>query len=518
MALEGVTWRPDDVTAGLAAEWDGLASRRGTQADIYSSYAWFRAVLDGHPELAPHVAVPTVVSDGAPVALLPLRRQGWVWVSAHSDHAQRCRPLLDPSVPEQEACALLVEQMGRTGVRELVLRGLPTRDPATASLVAALREDGFAVELHEKRTDNVVPVADDLEAYERSQRKLVTSSRARERRVTPFWDMAVTTYGADGAPLEEGLAQFEAISAESWKGSRRLAARRTRQSLLDRTDDLGWLRLMILTIGGRPAAGNIFFRVGEVFVGWNTVYDQRLSVLSPGQILHRYVQESVSVDPPGLMDLLPGDNPFKETLGVLHPPLLNVEARRPTPLRSTTHPVRRWARRRVPGATHRAQMRLVEARNGLRKRRATPPPERRLRVVPPKGGRSGTVAEVELTVSLQRYVAVVHGLPNATAVAARWPDDRWFHVAPETGCALARLATPDTEGAEPDPVATLDVVPLEAGTDLGLVAEAVARHLGAPVDLVLSRGASLVAAEEDLPPLPWSTGILGEGQPASRTT
>jgi CelD/BcsL family acetyltransferase involved in cellulose biosynthesis len=518
MALEGTTWRPDDVTVGLAAEWDRLASGRGTQADIYSSYAWFRAVLDGHPGLASRVVVPAVVGDGAPVALLPLRRQGWGWVSAHADHAQRCRPSLDPSVPEPEACALLVEQMGRAGVRELVLRGLPTRDPATTALVAALRDDGFVVEAAEKRTDNVVPVAADLEAYERSQRKLVTSSRARERRVTPFWDMAVTTYGADGAPLEEGLAQFEAISAESWKGSRRHAARRTRQALLSRADELGWLRLMILSIGGRPAAGNIFFRLGEVFVGWNTVYDQRLSVLSPGQILHRYVQEAVGVDPPGLLDLLPGDNPFKETLGVLHPPLLDVEARRPTPLRSSTHPVRRWARHHVPGATHRAQMRLVHARNGLRARRAVAAPGRRMRIAPaPGGGADSTVTEVELTVPLQRYLAVVHGLPNATAVATRWPDDRWFHVEPGTGRALVRLAAPDGEGAEPAPVATLDVVPLETGTDLRLVAEAVAGHLGEPVDLVLARESSGVAAEQDLPPLPWSTHILGEGQPVSRT-
>jgi hypothetical protein len=514
MGLQGVTWRPDDVDPTIAAQWDQMASGRGTQADVLSSHAWFRAVLDGRLGADPHVEIPAVLRDDVPVGLLPLRRKGWLWTAAHDDHGPRVRPVLDSTAPEAETLGMLVDQMGQAGVRELVLRGLPTRDPATTGLVTALREAGFDTEVREKRTDNVVVVTDDSEAYERSLRKLATSCRSRERRVSPFWDMEVTTYGNDGKPLDEGVALFEAISAESWKGARRVAARRTRQTLLARADERGWVSLVILTIGGRPAAGNVYFRLGEVFCGWNTVYDQRMAVLSPGHILHNHVQQTVHLDPPGLMDLLPGNNAFKDTLKVQQPALLDVEARRPGVLRSGSHPARRWARHHLPHAQYRAQMRLVQLRNGLRRRRASAAPDQRLQITPGSGaGGEGTVAEIELTVALQRYVAVVHGLPSATAVTSRWPDDRWFHVDLEAGgSALARLAAaaaPDEGGAAP--ASGLDVVPLEAGTDLRKVAEAVATQVGGTVELVLPRGASEVASEDDVPALPWSPQLLAEG-------
>ncbi|QBR91166.1 GNAT family N-acetyltransferase [Nocardioides euryhalodurans] len=509
MALETVAWTPDDVSADDAAQWDRMASARGTQADFYSSHAWFRAWLDGRPRAGRNVVVPAVLEAGRPVAVLPMRRERWTWVSTNKGHVPRFRPALAEEIPDPEVLGLLVDQLGRSGAHDLVLEGLPSRDPATPLLLDAFRDAGYATEVHSRRTDNVVPVSTDEEAFARSQRKLATSYRSRAKRVEPYWDLEVHRYGTGAEPLEQGIDLFEAVSALSWKGARGAQARRTRRSWLERADELGWLRLMMLTLDGRPAAGNIYFRLGDVVFGWSTVYDERMAVLSPGYLLHKHVQESIDRERPALMDLMPGDNPFKQAMDVEQPPLLTVEAHRPTVARRATAPVRRWARHTAQPAVHRAQIGLAKKRNELRRRRTEGAPDRRSRVEPGSGPARGTVAEVETTTVLQRYLAVARSLPSAAAVAELWPEDRWLHVQVADGAALVRLAGSGPEATPPGAVATvLDVVPLEAGTALAQVAEAVADHLGGAVQVVVPAATPEIASEEDLPSLPWTPALV----------
>ncbi len=491
MTRETTTWTPGEASP-VGDTWDALALARPGQGDPYATHAWFDAWVRAEPRVAPRVAVHAVLEDGVPVAIWPLVRSRGTWSSTNVGNAPRTRLVLGTD-PDPDVVDALVEQVQRRGARHLRLHGLPSRDPGTDLLLAALRRQGFAVDVSPGESDNVVPVAGS-ESFDKTFRKLVSSTRSRERRVTQFWDVETRTYGGGAGPLAEGMDLLDEVQARSWKGPHQPATARRRRFFLESADRHGWVQLLVLTIAGRPAAGNVWFRLGDVAVGWSTCYDQQLAALAPGLLLHRQVQEAVRDEAPALLDVLPGPSPFKDSLDVDRPPLLTVEAHRGAVARVVV-PTARWARRTALPAARSAAERAA----GLRRRDAPPatPEHPTAQRVTPRPGGTAEVTALSADPAFARYLAVARGLPSADAAASGWgPDDRWLLV--DGDRALARLGPAAGELAG----TVREVVPLRPGVTAREVAQAVADSRGAPV--ALDADALTLAGP---PPLPWVAGL-----------
>jgi hypothetical protein len=508
MSQATLTLAPEDAARDFGAAWDRMAEGRGPYADIYASHAWFSSWFDSLSGRRPPVAVPAVVDGDRPVALLPLVRRGWVWLSAGLKTAPRTRVVLADQTPHPDVLNALVDQVGRSGVSEVSLYRLPTRDPATALTIRAFREAGWQVHPFERSTDNVVTVADN-EALARSLRKLATSNRSRERRITPYWSLAARDFGGpDGEPMQLGLDLADLVQRRSWKGRSRPATERQRGLFMRRADEAGWAHLAILEIDGRPVAANSFFRIGAVAIGMSTAYEQRLAALSPGFILHAHVQQQIyGDDPPEVMDMLPGSSPFKEQLSAERPPLVTVEAHRRTLVRGATFDVRRRARWDLPPARARVRAEIGERIGRLpRPRRSRDVPSPAV-VVRPEGATVGTVEELPMSSAVQRWLATVAGAPSAEAAAEQWEaGDRWLRVTVDAeSVALVRLG-----GAGAGAAPVREVVPLAVGTSVQRVVSALAAHLGTPVELHPGLDLHLVVGVADLPPLAWTDALLEE--------
>ena len=485
MGYESRLIRVEDVDPGFAAAWDALPSGRGRQADFHDSHAWLAAWSQrAGPRAAAALRIPAVLDGGRPVALLPLEvRSRGRWESAATravrTHRKRYRPVLGTETPDEEAVGLLVEEVGRAGMRELSLNRLPAGDPATGALLAALRHGGYAVGSLERSCDYLTRVEGGWDehrrrfaAYERSVRRLL-------KRCQP-WELRLEEYGGrSGAPMAAGFGLYEDLHEWSWKGSLAPGWRREYLALLRRAEQLGWCRIYVLWVAGVPAAAEIWFRLGQVASVPSMVYDRRLAALGPGSIVLWQAQERAFAEsPPGVLDHLPGHNPLKDRIATDRPPLLIVEAVRRTIVGGASLTVRSRARMAGRAAVARA---LAEIRRARPRPRSRPSPGgRRLRVEPAPTG--PPAARLELDAPRRRFLAVTGSHRSPAAMASTWvPGDSWWRVGSEPA-ALVRLGAGEQDSAPVREVVLVNAGPERVEELVGAVAAAV----GMPLQLDLS--------------------------------
>ena len=481
MGYEARVLRVDDVDASLAAAWDALPPRRGIQADYHDSHAWLSSwSLAAGPATAPRLRIPAVLDGGRPVALLPLEarsRRRWESAGARAvrTHRKRYRPVLGAEQPDEEALGLLVDAVAAAGVRELALNRLPTRDPATGALLAALRRGGFAVHAHQRSSDCLAVVEG---GWAEHRRRFASYDRGVKRllkRSEPWWELSLEEYGPRAeAPALDGFTVYADLFRRSWKGSLAGDVRQERLELLRRTEQLGWCRVYVLRVAGVPAAAELWFRLGEVASGPSTVYDRRMAALGPGSIIVWWAQERIFAEAPAprLVDLLPGSNPLKERLTPDRPPLLIAEAARRTLVSGASFPVRRRVRSVGQAAASRA---LTLARRARARRPSRPGTGVRVVEVPPTRP-TLPVRRLEPDIPLLRFLAVAGGHRSPEAMARTWPaGDAWWRVGEDD--ALLRVGD-----AGSGPAAVREVVLLRDGdVEVEGLIGALAAALAAPV-------------------------------------
>jgi hypothetical protein len=518
MSYQAVVLRNGDIDPEISRAWDALPPERGVQADFYDSHAWLSSWCDAAgAEVAARLRIPAVLDEGRPVAMLPLeagsRRR---WESAGSravdTHRKRYRPVLESEKPDEEALGLLVDEVARSGVRELALNRLPSHDPATGALLAALRRGGFTVHRHERSSDCLAVVEGGWAEHRHRFAGYDRSVRTKSNRLRSLWEVSLEEYGPGaGASVADGFALYEGLHRQSWKGSLAGDVRQERLALLRRTEQLGWCRLYVLRVAGVPAAAHVWFRIGQVATWLSTAYDRRLAAVSPGSILMWRAQECLFAEsPPHLLDFMPGDNPQKDRLSPDRTPLLLVEAARRTVASGVTFPVRRRARDLLPRA-------LRRLRRAATRRRPTAPPlppecARHLEVAP--GNDTLPAAPLELDTTHRRALAVLGGHASPEAMAERWHDDDSWWLVGERPSALVRLGALGSAA-----VAALELVLLEPGI---LPVEALLAGVGTTAGATVK--ADLPAGEADGQPgtpipvheavLPWPASIPNPNQDA----
>jgi hypothetical protein len=490
MSYQVAVLRSDDVDQSVAAAWDALPPRRGTQADYHDSHAWLSSWSQAAgPATAPRLRIPAVLDDGRPVALLPLEarsRRRWESAGARAvdTHRKRYRPVLGAEQPDEEALGLLVDAVAEAGVRELALNRLPTRDPATDALLEALRRGGFAVHAHERSSDCLALVDG---GWAEHRRRFASYDRGVKRllkRSEPWWELCLEEYGPRAeAPALDGFAVYADLFRRSWKGSLAGDVHRERLELLRRTERLGWCRVYVLRVAGVPAAAELWFRLGDVASGPSTVYDRRMAALGPGSIIVWWAQERIFAESPAprLVDLLPGSNPLKERLTPDRPPLLIVEAARRTLVSGASFPVRRRVRAVGQAAASRASAwaRRARARRARARRPARAGTGVRVLEGPPARP-TLPVRRLEPDVPLLRFLAVAGGHRSPEAMARTWPaGDTWWRVGEDV--ALLRVGD---AGAGPASVREVVLLRDDSMEVEGLIG-ALAGALGKPVRATL---------------------------------
>jgi CelD/BcsL family acetyltransferase involved in cellulose biosynthesis len=489
-----------DISEGVYAAWDALCQSRGTYADVYATGSWVRSwAAVGEPAEVSRARLVTVRDGTRLRAVLPLsegRAGRWSSLGAFR---YRTSAVVDAEAPDHDLLAALADGVHGLRPREVVLRRMPARDPGTWSLVSALQQRGMTVSTQEVEHDNLAPVHGGWDGHARRYRSFGRYSQRMLGRITPLWDVEMDTYGTSTAmPVSEGFRVYEEIQGRSWKGSFSPAVAEHRATLLRHAERRGWARVFVLRIGDVPAAGHIWFRIGDVAVWLSTAYDQRLASLSPGTVAQWWSHERALVEPaPRLVDLLPGANAQKDRLTEERPPLVDVVATRRrlqvvTPLVGGPRRVASAARRRVRAA--------VPRRRGPV--RATGPVPVRTARVDPGASPGSCVVAVNPGGDLLRYLAVAGAHPSSEAMTRRWAaGDRWFRVG-DGPQALVRLG-PAAAG-HPRPVR--EVVHLRAGRALDDVLSEAATGLGLPL-LVTTPADDGVGGEapleEHVPPLPW---------------
>ncbi len=441
MGLRSLLFDRPEALEPLAAAWDAMPARRGTQADFYDSYAWLRSWCEAvGPDAAAAVRVPAVLDGDKPIALLPLIARGskkWQWPG--QGFRLRYRPVINRPEPVEPVIGMLVEELAAAGARELTLSNLPSRDPCVGALIGALHKTGYLVAHREGSSECLAQVERDWGTHRKRFGRYDRTVRSKANKIKGLGSVAVRAYRAGGAPIADGFEIYADLHAKSWKGTLTGRTRTLRRELLTRADALGWSRVFILEIGGIPAAAHVWFRVGEVATWLSTAYDQRLAVISPGTILMWKAQEEIFREStPQIVDFLPGRNPQKDQLGPDRAPLLSLDAARKTVVSMTTFPVRCRMKRALRGAR-----RLLPKRAA--RPSATPPRKHRIRTltVGPDPNPLAT-APLELDSVTKRYLAVAGGHAGTDEMLSQWDaEDSWWRIG-EGPDALVRLGSDRT--------------------------------------------------------------------------
>lgn len=195
-------------------------------------------------------------------------------------------------------------------------------------LVERADAKGFPFTLEQEETAAVLPLPGDWEAYLASlgskdrhelRRKLRRLERehpdATLRTTTPetldadfkaFVDMHRGAEGHKGHFMRPEIATF----------FRRLA---------DAFMPLGWLRLDLLEIGGRPIASTFGFQIERKFYLYNSAYEPDAARLSPGLVLVAELVKASIESNLEIFDFLRGPERYKYQLGAQAVPLNNVQ-------------------------------------------------------------------------------------------------------------------------------------------------------------------------------------------------
>jgi hypothetical protein len=496
----------EELDEDYGANWDALAEGRGSQADIFDTWAWHSAALGVDPLLARRVETFAVLRDGTPRVLLPLARtRTGTRRNIGAGIRARRRVVIGAEFPDPAELDLLVNTI-TSRTRALELLRLPSRDPLTHELIAALRRAGWHVTSRQESEDRLAPVVGGWAGHSETFQSFAKYSRRFASRIEQSWSLDMDTYGAHpDTPAVVGFEQYVELQARSWKGPLDPRTYRRRLALVQRAQQRGWVRVFVLRIGGIPAAAHLWFRVGGVATWMSTAHDQSLNALSPGTVAQWWAQERLVNDPvgtPAILDFLPGGSPQKDRLSPLRPALLEVDAVRTPAMAGVFVSAQRTARRVGPAATARARMVTNRLESlAARARPRTVGTARTITVDPARTPQAARRLDPDEALT-GRLLAVATGHDSTSAARADCDvSDAWWLVG-DPAIALVRVSGP------PAPVAR-EVVDLSGTCTPGDAVASVAAALAEPVSMDLPRDGSVSGTEGSIvlkrSVLPWPT-------------
>jgi CelD/BcsL family acetyltransferase involved in cellulose biosynthesis len=223
--------------------------------------------------------------------------------------------------PASEAFArALLEAVPRDGpsaIDTLDLWNVLETSPAAQAFSRAGRSLGWTLERQRLKPCPQIDLAGGWEAYlERLDKKQRHELRRKMRRVE---QTAGARFGraGDGLELEPAVDAFLGLMRFDAAKSRFLTPpmHRLFQTLAQTAAESGWLRLELLMVEGRPAAGAFCFDYGNRLLVYNSGLDPAYQSLSPGWALLGHLIQSAAEEGKAAVDFMRGDEAYKFRLG-----------------------------------------------------------------------------------------------------------------------------------------------------------------------------------------------------------
>lgn len=283
---------------------------------FYASQDWFN-LLAAHARPAGTIACPLLLRvAGAPVALLPLWRQGRALSSQTTVYSALYQPLIlaeaTPDAMWQAGRALGRFWKGGWGHGCIRLDALPEESQVLAALLTGARQAGLRVRRFAHFGNWHAPVAGlSWAAYLASRPGALRETVRRRLRQAARDPTIAIEIVREPADLALALAAYAQIYARSWKQPEpypdfipalaRLAAER------------GILRLGVLRVAGQPAAAQLWIVAdGEASV-LKLAHDEAFAAHSPGTVLTaRMIQHLLDSERINELDFGRGDDPYKQ--------------------------------------------------------------------------------------------------------------------------------------------------------------------------------------------------------------
>ena len=284
----------------IAREWDELADRVAAPPFLRPGWvkAWWEAFGAGALELV------TERRDGRLMGLVPLYRPSKV-IAQHKTEplpvtARRgtLRSIANWHLPEYRVlaedgtvAASLAESSMSRSARVLSLAFLDPRGPELTHFREAAEAAGYRTWVETLPPSPYVTVEGEWEAYEQSVgRRLLRDLRRRRRRLEEQGPVSVEVAdGSDG--LEQLLEEGFRIEPSGWKAEQggaiasRSETRRFYTDIARWAAARGWLRLVFLRVGGRPAAFQFGLEDGGHYYFLKGGFDPGYERFAPAKLL-----------------------------------------------------------------------------------------------------------------------------------------------------------------------------------------------------------------------------------------
>jgi len=116
--------------------------------------------------------------------------------------------------------------------------------------------------------------------------------------------------GSSAAETEAGIADYETVYEASWKEAEPFPD--FQPTLMRKLAEVGWLRLALLHLDGRPIAAQLWTLVGGTATVLKLAHDRRFDKQSPGTVLTAFAIRSL-MEGGGIdrLDFGRGDDPYK---------------------------------------------------------------------------------------------------------------------------------------------------------------------------------------------------------------
>jgi len=313
-------WEP------LARPWNDLLARSAADVPFLRFEflrAWWSTLGGGEwPDGELWVAIGKE-QDGALAAAAPFfrtsSRPGALLLIGTAEIADYL-DLVAPAPSVEPFARALLEALPRS-----VLRGVDTFDlwnlletsSGGQALARAAAAAGWSVERERLKPCPQIALAGDWDGYlDTLEKKQRHELRRKMRRVeqTPGTAFIRAGDGMELAAAVEGfleLMKFDAAKSRFLTPSMHAMF----QALAKDAAQGGWLRLEMLTVDGRPAAGAFCFDYGNRLMIYNSGMDPAFQALSPGWALLGHLIRSAAEEGKVAVDFMRGDEEYKLRLG-----------------------------------------------------------------------------------------------------------------------------------------------------------------------------------------------------------
>ncbi len=302
------------------------ATRGGADSespDVFSTRAWFETLSRFGIEPSTEVLLASVTRrDGGPEVYLPLQFKrsspsavfGGATESLSNYYSSLYAPIGPDTAYDAEAFVAVFRRLSASGVNCNVvdLHPLDADGAFHRGARAALTQLGYWTDSYFCFGNWYLEVGGrSFEPYLQSlPSRLRNTIRRSRKKLDLSGPWAFELHTDAGPELDRAISDFQAIYAQSWKQPEPFPA--FVGALCNMAARLGWLRLGVLSVAGKPAAAQIWLhRQGRSLI-FKLAHDEQFKHLSAGSVLMaELMRHSIDNDKAIEVDFLTGDDSYK---------------------------------------------------------------------------------------------------------------------------------------------------------------------------------------------------------------